>query len=204
MPRSYRHAISRLYEIAEGQQGYFTSKQAKECGFAESAQSYHAQVGNWVREHRGIYRLARFPQGDQAQLVLWSLWSRDRHEKVQGVYSHETALTIHDLSDLMPSKLHMTVPRAFRRNSETPAILVPHYADLPQTDIEAREGFRVTRPLRTIADLLRAGEVPDEVLIQALREALARGMITRAQLGSAPLGGNERQWLDELYRRRAS
>lgn len=204
MPKSYRQAMSRLYQIAESQQGYFTSKQAKECGFAESAQSYHAQVGNWVREHRGIYRLARFPQGDQAHLVLWSLWSRDRQGEVEGVYSHETALTIHDLSELMPSKLHMTVPRTFRRNSETPAVLVLHYADLPQPDVETRGGFRVTRPLRTIVDLLRAGEVPREVLAQALREALARGMITRARMGDAPLDSSERQWLDEPYRERAS
>ena len=24
---------------------------------------YHVHAGNWVREHRGIYRLVRFPRG---------------------------------------------------------------------------------------------------------------------------------------------
>ena len=198
-----RETFRRLYETAESQQGYFTAKQAKECGFSESAQHYHVQVGNWVREHRGIYRLARFPQTDESHLVLWSLWSRDRQERRQGVYSHETALAIHDLSDVMPSKLHLTVPRRFRRNSEVPPVLVLHYADLPQSDIERRAGFRVTRPLRTIVDLAHTGDIPRDLLSQALREALSRGMITRAQIGALPADSRERQWLEQVLREAA-
>jgi predicted transcriptional regulator of viral defense system len=198
MKMPVKTGLARLYEIAEGQQGYFTAKQAKECGFIESAQTYHAQAGNWVREHRGIYRLAHFPQTDQSHLALWSLWSRNRQEKPEGVYSHQTALAIHDLSDLMPSKLHMTVPRAFRRNSQIPKILVLHFGDLTATDIEARSGFRVTRPLRTIIDLLQSGEIPRETLVQALKEALSRGLITRNQMRSLPLDSNERRWVEEL------
>lgn len=98
----------------------------------------------------------------------------------------------------MPSKLHMTVPRKFRRNSEIPKILVRHYGDLTDTDIEARTGFRVTCPLRTIIDLLQAGEIPRETLVQALREALSRGLITRNQMRSLPLDSNEWRWLGEL------
>src|SRR5438105_4613982 len=77
---------------------------------------YHVQVGNWIREHRGIYRLALFPAADRPDLVLWALWSRNRNEEVEGVYSHHTALRLYDLSDLSPAKLHMTVPTHFRRN----------------------------------------------------------------------------------------
>jgi len=46
----------------------------------------------------------------------------------EGAYSHDTALSLHELSDIMPSKLHMTVPREFRRNSRIPEILVLHRA----------------------------------------------------------------------------
>jgi hypothetical protein len=31
------------------------------------------QVGNWIREHCGIYRLSLFPAADRPDLVLWSL-----------------------------------------------------------------------------------------------------------------------------------
>jgi|GEM_PF-5608877 len=37
-----------------------------------------SEVGNWIREHRGIYRLRQFPLTEGGYLVLWSLWSRDR------------------------------------------------------------------------------------------------------------------------------
>ena len=149
-----KEAAKRLYEIAEDQQGFFTTKQAKAAGFAENTHPYHVQAGNWIREHRGIYRLASFPRGERPDLMLWSLWSRNRGEAAQGVYSHQTALSLYDLSDVMPAKLHMTVPKNFRRNSEIPRVLVLHFADLPQSDIGTVHGVRVTKPMRTILDLL--------------------------------------------------
>jgi predicted transcriptional regulator of viral defense system len=132
MQKARKAAAKRLYEIAEVQNGFFTTKQAKAAGFAENTHPYHVHAGNWVREHRGIYRLANFPRGERPDLMLWSLWSRNRGEAAQGVYSHQTALTLHVLSDLMRAKLHMTVPRNFRRNSEIPRVLILYFADLPR------------------------------------------------------------------------
>src|SRR6266516_628890 len=94
MAQSHREASGRLFEIAEQQQGFFTTKQAKAAGFAEDTHPYHVQVGNWIREHRGIYRLALFPTTDRPELVLWALWSRNRNEEVEGVYSHHTVISL--------------------------------------------------------------------------------------------------------------
>jgi predicted transcriptional regulator of viral defense system len=180
-----KEAAKRLYETAEGQQGFFTTKQAKAAGFAENTHPYHVQAGNWIREHRGIYRLSSFPQGERPDLTLWSLWSRNRGEAVQGAYSHQTALSLHDLSDVMPAKLHITVPKSFRRNSEIPRVLVLHFGDLPQSDMGAVHGVRVTKAMRTILDLLEGGEVPLATLRQALREGLRRGLIRRSEIAEA-------------------
>jgi len=185
MQKERKEAAKRLYEIAEDQRGFFTTKQAKAAGFAENTHPYHVQAGNWIREHRGIYRLASFPRGERPDLILWSLWSRNRGEAGQGVYSHQTALSLYDLSDVMPAKLHMTVPKNFRRNSEIPRVLVLHFADLPQDDIGAVHGVRVTKPMRTILDLLERGEVPPATLRQALREGLRRGLIRRSEIAEA-------------------
>jgi predicted transcriptional regulator of viral defense system len=180
-----KEAAKRLYEIADRQLGFFTTKQAKAAGFAENTHPYHVKAGNWIREHRGIYRLANFPRGERPDLMLWSLWSKNRAEVAQGVYSHQTALSLHDLSDVMPAKLHMTVPKGFRRNSEIPRVLVLHLADLPQSDIGEANGVRVTKPMRTILDLLECGEVPPATLRQALREGLRRGLIRRSEIAEA-------------------
>ena len=185
MASERKEASKRLFEIAEEQQGFFTTKQAKAAGFAENTHPYHIQAGNWIREHRGIYRLASFPRGERPDLMLWSLWSRNRGEAAQGVYSHQTALSLYDLSDVMPAKLHMTVPKNFRRNSEIPRVLVLHFADLPQNDTEAVHGVRVTKPMRTILDLLEGGDVPLATLRQTLREGLRRGLIRRSEIAGA-------------------
>jgi len=182
MPRNHREAQRRLFEIAEGQQGLFTAKQAKAAGFAENTHPYHVQVGNWVREYRGIYRLTLFPPSEHPDLVKWALWSKNRDEVIEGVYSHQTALSLYELSDLNPAKLHMTVPTHFRRNSEIPAILALHYADLASDDVEAAHGFKYTRPLRTILDLIEADSVERMFLRQALRQGLDRGLITRSEV----------------------
>src|SRR5712692_5862646 len=182
MGRSYKDSFRRLYEIAADQQGFFTAKQAKSAGFAENTHPYHVHAGNWIREHRGIYRLALFPPTEHPDLVLWALWSRNRDDQIEGVYSHQTALSIYDLSDLNPAKLHMTVPNHFRRNSEIPGILVLHYAELPANDIQTAQGFKFTRPLRAIIDLIDGGEVSHEFILQALREGVSRGLITYHEL----------------------
>jgi predicted transcriptional regulator of viral defense system len=203
MAQSHVKASRRLFEIANGQQGFFTTKQAKAAGFAENTHPYHVQAGNWIREHRGIYRLALFPSADRPDLVLWALWSRNRDEQVEGVYSHDTALSLYELSDLNPAKLHMTVPTDFRRNSATPGILILHFADLPESDIRTAQGFRFTRPLRTILDLIQAGTVERRFILQAVTQAVDRGLITRREIRSVSMSGPARKIVEEALQRAA-
>lgn len=174
-----------LFAIAESQDGYFTMAQALEAGFARSTHSYHVKEGNWLREHRGIYRLRQYPHTENGQLVLWSLWSRDRHGKPQGVYSHTTALALRDLSDANPSKLHMTVPPGFRRNSETPAILVLHKSRLEPQEVIRERGYALTTVMRAILDSAESGDADMSMLEQALAEGLRRGLITRTEIKQA-------------------
>jgi predicted transcriptional regulator of viral defense system len=112
------------------------------------------------------------------------IWSRNRNEETEGIFSHQTALSLYELSDLNPAKLHLTVPRRFRRNSEIPGVLVLHYADLPERDVQMTQGFRFTRPLRTIIDVMEAGDVEHSFIRQALGQPVQKGLITRQQLRS--------------------
>jgi predicted transcriptional regulator of viral defense system len=187
-----------LFDITEGQQGYFTAKQAADAGYQLGSLAHHVKSGNWVRVERGIYRLARFPQSAEEQLVIYALWSRNRAGKPEGVYSHQTALSIHELSDVNPAKLHMTVPVTFRRRAKTPKILVLHYAILDEKDVEQRHGFAVTRPLRAIADVATAESVSRDIVEQALTEGRQRGLITARELSELSRHGPFPAWFDEL------
>jgi hypothetical protein len=187
-----------LFEIAEGQQGYFTAKQAAAAGYQLGSQAHHAKSGNWVRVERGIYRLARFPQSSEEQLVIYALWSRNRTGEPEGVYSHQTALSIHELSDVNPTKLHMTVPPTFRRRAKLPKILVLHRSSLNEKDVEQRQGFAVTRPLRAIADLVAVESVSRDIVEQALTEGRQRGLLSVREVAELRRQENLPKWFDDL------
>lgn len=171
-----------LFDIADRQQGFFTAKQAEKCGYPRSNFHIRLSSGEWIQEERGLFRLGRYPVTDRSELVLWSLWSRNNKDTPQGVWSHETALDIHELSDVMPSKMHMTVPLNFRRRSEIPRVLFLHFHDLKKMDIEQRQGYKVTTPLKTIMDCIEVKTVADNFISQALKQALDRGLVLQNEL----------------------
>jgi len=112
---------------------------------------------------------------------------------MQGVFSHETALAIYELSDVQSEKLHLTVPRGFRRHSGVPSILKLHYGDVKPSEFEDRHGFRVTKPYRTIIDIIRAMRISPEFIQNAVRVSLDKGYLTVAQyrdLKRNPVIGN--------------
>ena len=142
-----------LRAIAGRQAGFFTAAQASEAGYPDSLHVYHTREGHWVKLQRGIYRLADHPPADWPELVIWSLWSRDRDGRPQLVYTHETADMIHGLRPRTPGPLHATVPRAFRKNCAMPPDLILHKEDLPPDAIEEHNGYRVlARPAPPRAD----------------------------------------------------
>src|SRR5689334_5672516 len=99
-----------LFAIADAQQGYFTSRQAEQCGYYRAHFNRYLISGEWLRVQRGIYRLARYPVTERPELALWMLWSQNRQGVVQGVWSHDTALDFYEICDIMAAKMHMTVP----------------------------------------------------------------------------------------------
>lgn len=183
--RSYVAAERALTALAASQGGYFTSKQAAAIGYTAPKRNYHVHAGNWARERRGIFRLSTQPLPARPDLILWWLWSWNRQEQPQGVYSHQTALSLHEMTDVMPSRLHMTVPNTFRRSAAIPKSIVLHLADLPPSDIEQIDGVPVTKALRTLIDVADSGEVLLPDLKLAFAEATRSGKITRAEIAAA-------------------
>ena len=183
---------AKLFRVAAAQGGYFTSRQARLAGFRDSNHIFHLRSGNWIREWRGIYRLARYPLREDAQYSLWGVWTSSRQGGPLGAYSHETALSLFGLSDIQPARLHMTVPRGYRRHGKIPEVLCLHHAAVEAKECEERNGYRVIRPFRTFIDLVRGRAVSPEFFRQAVRQALDRGYLTRSQyreLGQMPRVG---------------
>jgi predicted transcriptional regulator of viral defense system len=173
---------TRLYETAEKQSGYFTASQALEAGYSYASQNYQRKAGNWLRDGWGIYRLSHYPHSADEQYVRLMLWSRDRSGEPQGVVSHDTALQVYDLSDVLPAQTHLTVPKRFRK--KPPRGVMLHRADLTAGDVHERDSYRITSPLRTLLDAA-ASPLSLEHLETATMEALDRGLVRRRALAEA-------------------
>jgi predicted transcriptional regulator of viral defense system len=194
MQRDPRDNARQLYQIAAAQGGYFTSAQARQAGYAYSQQNFHVSRGNWLKVDRGLFRLRDFPPGEREDLIRWSLWSRNRKGVPQAVVSHDTALTVHTLSDVMPDRVHLTVPKGFRKKVLPGCAL--HEADLASGDVESRTGYQVTTPLRTLLDVA-GGPLSQEHLDKAVRDALERGLVRRQLLETATCSPAARRRLDQ-------
>jgi len=161
------------------QGGYFTAKQAKEAGYDYPHLDYHVAAGNFERVDHGLYRLTKVPPGENDDLVRLALWSRNRQDEPQAVVSHESALVLHDLTELLPGTIHLTVPATFRKAPPEGCVL--HKAALAPADIEERVGFCVTTPLPTLLDAA-AGNISRQQLEKAVAGALGRGLVPQKKL----------------------
>jgi hypothetical protein len=89
------------------------------------------------------------------------------------------------LSDALPAKTHLTLPAEWRRRRlRFPAGVVPHFTDVPEVEWSWCGPVPVTTPARTVIDCAAASMVPD-LVEQALREGLARGLFAIDDVGPA-------------------
>jgi hypothetical protein len=163
----------RLAEIAGSQAGYFTAAQALEAGYSYPAQRYHVHRGNWTQVDRAIFRVPEWPSAPNEHLVRWSLWSKGR-----AIISHETALSVHELGNVNPARVHLTVPERFRQSARG---VVLHRGDVPESDVQEQEGYRITAPLPSLLDVATGDLEIDELAI-AIDDGLRRGLVTPQML----------------------
>ncbi len=177
-----------LFDTASMQWGYFTSAQARDCGFSWSLLSYHTRSGRFSRVHHGIYRLRDYPSVPREEVVAaWLAAGKDT-----AAVSHESALELLDLSDVVPSAVHLTVPREKRYLSRLLDTVVHTTVEpLTRRDTVVREGIRLTSPARSIVDAAEWGTAPEQI-VMAVRQAIDRRMTTPARLTEAVKGHSHR------------
>jgi predicted transcriptional regulator of viral defense system len=179
----------RLYEIAAEQEGLFAALQAAAAGYSPQLLLHHLQAGRIVRVRRGIYRLVHFPAGEHEDLVSAWLWAERA-----AVFSHRTALALHQLSDVLPSHVHLTLPKDWvHRRLRAPDGLVLHHAAVAKRERTWIGPVPITSVARTLNDCARDGLSP-ELLQQAAKQALRRGLVARSELADVraslkPFGG---------------
>lgn len=179
----------RLYETASAQDGHFTTQQAADAGYSTQLLLKHIRAGRVARVRHGVYRLVHFPAAEHEDLAVVWLWS-DR----KGVFSHQTALALHALSDVLPKRIHLTLPAEWRqRRFRVPEGVVLHHANIPKREQTWLGPVPITSPRRTLVDCAK-DQISPELLRQAAQQALRRGLVTKADLPDVeqalqPFGG---------------
>jgi predicted transcriptional regulator of viral defense system len=171
-----REAYATIYELAADQLGYVTVAQAREAGVNPMALVMMERRQTVERVSRGVYRLMQFPVDPLSEYVEASLWPVG----ATGIISHESALALFNISDVNPSRIHITVPAAHRIRRQVPTRLVIHHADVPEDEWELYEGIPVTRLARTVRDCA-AAHLGGETLLRAVTDAERRGLLSRRE-----------------------
>jgi len=180
-----------LFEIAAAQDGLFTTQQAADAGYSPQLLAHHLGSGRMVRVRRRVYRLVHFPASEHEDLTAVWLWSQQ-----EGVFSHQTALALHDLSDALPAAVHLTLPEPWKkRRLRIPDGVVLHYGDVAEGERRWFGPVPATAPLRTLDDCA-AEHLPPDLLRGAALDALDRRLVERDELVAVeaalkPFGGLE-------------
>jgi predicted transcriptional regulator of viral defense system len=179
---------SGLFQIASEQRGYFTATQAEDYGYSRALLAHHAKTGTFQRVYVGVYRFRDYPSTPREEIVAaWLVLGKDL-----AVVSHESALELWNLSDLIPDAIHLTVPRSRRHLPHLPGVTI-HTTTRPldSDNVQNLDGIRVTTPPRTLLDVAEAGGAPDQVGL-ALVQAISRGWIDRDALRAQAAGRGPR------------
>jgi predicted transcriptional regulator of viral defense system len=169
-----------LYELAENQSGYFTAAQARAAGLHPVRLVQLERSEDIERLSRGVYRLARYPISPFGQYMEASLWPQVRRPEMRGTISHESALALYGLSDVSPSKVHITLPPELRIRRTPPAQLVIHYAHVDPKDVQIVEGIPVTTAERAIRDV-HAAHLGPALVRQAIEDGRRTGYLSPDQ-----------------------
>ena len=160
-----------LVAIAADHHGLVTSAAAAAAGVQPVLLVQMAKRGVLEKVARGIYRVPELAGDplDQYQEALLLLPG--------AVLSHETALDIHDLCDVNPRQIHVTVVAGTRVRKTLPYWLAVHYGPLEPEDVTGHEGLAIVTPARAIVDGITAA-LGDRFVDQAIATARERNLLT--------------------------
>ncbi len=133
-----------------------------------------AQRGVIERLSTGVYRLTNFPPFIHGQLLEASLWPLDG---IRGVISHESALSYYGLSDVSPSKVHITLPKNHRIRRLIPPVLIVPHADLQPDDVTTIDGIIITTARRAVIECHQTHLGP-ALVRQAIEDGQRTGWLT--------------------------
>ena len=182
-----------LREHAADRFGYITTRDAEGLGVDPHRLQKMKDRGVLTRVDRGIFRFDDVPAGQLDQYAAATLWPLE----IQGVLSHATALDLHGLCDINPTRIDVIVPPGFRTTRTPPEVLCLHRDELDERDLTWHEGLPIVSVRRAIRGAIDQ-HVGWNLIEQAIDTARRTGRLTGAEADElrALRPGNEQPMSD--------
>jgi predicted transcriptional regulator of viral defense system len=191
-----------IAEILKLNNGTFTAADARKAGIANKDLQRLTGAGLLERISRGLYISAT----DMADDYLVA-----QHKCGKGVFSHETALFLHGMSDRTPLQLMMTIPSGYNtrllQEKDTYRFFYckPELHELGITAMPSPHGnaLRVYDKERTLCDCLkRKGSLDSDLVLSAVKQYMSENGTDLARLldyaDTLKIRGTVRQYIEVL------
>lgn len=182
---------SRMRDVADAQAGYFTRAQAIRQGVDDMALQRAVRSGAVERLDRGVYRVSGAGQDPHKRLrVCWLRLAPDLTPRERTLHpglwvSHRSAAALLDLGVVGTDTPEFISTRRLQARADVRIRVRP--AGLSRNEWMVQDGFALTTPARTIADLA-ADRMDGGHLGWIAFDALSRGLVT-AEEAEAALAG---------------
>lgn len=161
-----------LIEIAKGQNGYVSASQATEAGIPRRKLTEAVDKGELVQAGRGLYALP----------ATWEdPYFVAQHRFSRGVFSDDTALFLHGMTDRAPFSLTMTFPRTYNATSARELGIVcrscaDEVLELGLVELTTQYGNAVRAYVleRTLCDLVRGQRMVDSQVVTPAMQTYVR------------------------------
>ncbi len=165
--------ITEVLEKIAQSNGVITTKKLNSFGVSPALIAYLSSQGRLIRIERGVYSLPDIP-------VDCFFSSQARYAK--GVFSHNTALYLHGLSDRTPYELEMTFPRSYnitkcKENGIRPYRTTEqnYRSDVMEVKTPSNNTVYAYSAERTICDVFRYSKgAPSDEEINAIKRYLKK------------------------------
>jgi predicted transcriptional regulator of viral defense system len=169
--------FNEVLDLAREQHGFVRTADLREVGLDPKRLNDYSRRGLADHLGHGLYRLKLVPPGEWDEFMHAAVWPDGR-----GVLSHETALDLHGLCDVNPSRIDISVPEDYRTHRTVPAVYRLHRRRLRPEEVGLVEGVPLVVPAQAIVDGIELGLRPsliEQAIDTAERQAMLTGGVAR-------------------------
>ena len=168
-----------LWDLAAEQHGFFTATDALGAGVTRKAVDHLLARREVDRVGHGVYRFPRFPTSPADPYQLAVLWTGT----AGACLSHETALEVHGVTDLLPDLIHVTVPAGRRLRRAGGEAYCVHRQDLTADQVGWWEQIATVTLPTAIAQCIDWG-TPTYLIRQAIDQGTRTGALLVQETGA--------------------